>query len=305
MRKRWWIIAVILVLAVVAGGVWQNHRQSSAVTKTTAQPRYVEKKRVHLVAVGDSLTHGQGDEKKKGGYVSIIKHKIEHHYRKTTVSTKNYGVSGDRSDQILARLNSQPKMRANLRKADVITMTVGGNDLMQDLEANIMNSPKTVDKDVDQAKKVYVRHLNQLLTAVRKQNPHAPVFIMSIYNPVYTYFPDVDVINDSIVKWNQTTQKVMGNYHKMYFVNINHLMSWGQYKTPDQRQQLIQQEKQANQGKVSQTRLVNIMRNRDHNLNEYISTEDNFHPNHRGYQQMANRLFKSMKDHNSWEYVKR
>ena len=76
MRKRWWIIAVILVLAVVAGGVWQNHRQSSPVTKTTAQPRYVEKKSVRLVAVGDSLTHGQGDEEKKGGYVSIINHKI-------------------------------------------------------------------------------------------------------------------------------------------------------------------------------------------------------------------------------------
>ena len=82
-------------------------------------------------------------------------------------------------------------------------------------------------------------------------------------------------------------------------------MSWGQYKTTAQRQQLVQKEEQANQGKVTQGRVINIMKNKDHNLNEYISTEDNFHPNHRGYQQMANRLFKVMNKHNSWEYVKR
>lgn len=304
-KKQWWLLLVALVI-VVAGGGWYFHSRSIPVaTSRPSQPQYVEKKHVRLVAVGDSLTHGQGDEKKNGGYVSIIKGKIEHRYHHTNVTTKNYGVSGDRSDQILARLNSQSNMRADLRKADVITMTVGGNDLMQNLEKNILNSPKTVDKDVDQAQKVYIKHLNQLLTAVRKQNPRAPIFIMSIYNPVYTYFPDVTVINDAISKWNTTTQEVMGNYHKMYFVNINHLMSWGQYKTAQQRQQLVQKEEQANQGKVSQARLISVMNKRNHNLNEYISTEDNFHPNHLGYEKMANCLFQSMKKHNSWEYVKR
>lgn len=304
MKKKWWLLIAIVIL-VVAGGAWYFTKQPTTVTHQQAQPQYVQKKTVRLVAVGDSLTYGQGDEKRNGGYVGIIKKKIEHRYHKTNVETKNYGVSGDRSDQILARLNSQSDMRKDLRQADVITMTVGGNDLMQNLEKDIMNSPKTVDKDVDKAQQTYIKSLNQLLTAVRKQNPRAPIFIMSIYNPVYTYFPDVSTITDSINKWNDTTQSVMKGYHRMYFVNINHLMSWGQYKTATQRQQLVQKEEQANQGKVTQGRVLNIMKNKDHNLNEYISTEDNFHPNHRGYEQMANRLFKVMKQHNSWEYVKR
>ena len=305
MKKKWWLLIAVVILIVIGGGGWYFMHQPSSVNNQQAKPRYVQKENVHLVAVGDSLTYGQGDEKKNGGYVGIIKKKIEHRYRQTTVETANYGVSGDRSDQILARLNSQKEMRKDLRHADVITMTVGGNDLMQNLEKNILNSPKTVNKDVDQAEQTYTKSLNKLLTAVRKQNPHAPIFILSIYNPVYTYFPDVDTINDSISKWNDTTQRVMKGYHRMYFVNINHLMSWGQYKTTAQRQQLVQKEEQANQGKVTQGRVINIMKNKDHNLNEYISTDDNFHPNHRGYQQMANRLFKVMNKHNSWEYVKR
>lgn len=303
MKKKWWLLIAIVILVIV-GGTWHITKQPTT-PHQPAQPRYVQKKNVHLVAVGDSLTYGQGDEKKDGGYVGIIKKKIEHHYQKTSVETDNYGVSGDRSDQILARLNSQSAMRKDLRHADVITMTVGGNDLMQNLEKDIMNSPKTVNKDIDKAQQTYIKSLNQLLTAVRKQNPRAPIFIMSIYNPVYTYFPDVNTITDSIDKWNDTTQNVMKGYHRMYFVNINHLMSWGQYKTAAQRQELVQKEEQVNQGKVTQGRVLNIMRNKNHNLNEYISTEDNFHPNHRGYEQMADRLFKSMKQHDSWEYVKR
>ncbi|MGM9891723.1 SGNH/GDSL hydrolase family protein [Limosilactobacillus sp.] len=304
MKKKWWLLVCALVI-IIAGGGWYFSHSARTTHQRPRQPQYVQKKNVNLVAVGDSLTYGQGDEKKDGGYVGIIKRKIEHHYCRTTVETENYGVSGDRSDQILARLNSQKQMRADLRKADVITMTVGGNDLLQDLEKNIMDSPKQVNQDVATAQQTYIKRLNALLTAVRKQNPSAPVFIMSIYNPVYTYFPDVDTINDSIAKWNDTTRTIMKGYHRMYFVDINHLMSWGQYRTAAQRQALVQKEEQANQGKVTQGRVLNIMKNKDHNLNKYISTEDNFHPNHQGYERMANQLFTVMKKHDSWEYVKR
>ncbi|WP_242363359.1 SGNH/GDSL hydrolase family protein [Limosilactobacillus antri] len=301
MKKKWWLI-LLLCLLVVLGG-WYFYRHS--IGHRSSAPAYVQKKNVHLVAIGDSLTFGQGDETKNGGYVGIIKQKIEDRYRQTTVETANYGVSGDRSDQILARLNSQKTMQQDLRQADVITMTVGGNDLLQNLQKNVMNSPQTIDKDVAAAQQTYTTSLNKLLQAVRKQNPRVPIFVLSIYNPVYTYFPDVDTINDSIAKWNTTTAQVTRGYQPAYFVDINHLMSWGQYKTADQRRQLVQKEQQANQGKVSQARLLNIMKNKDHNLNQYISTEDNFHPNHRGYEQMADRLFQTMQQHDSWEYVKR
>ena len=105
MKKKGWLAAILVVIvALGVGWGWHQHNiaQSGSPTEQARvhKPRYVERKHVKLVALGDSLTHGQGDETNNGGYVGIIKKKIEHHYRKTTVTTVNYGVSGDRSDQI-------------------------------------------------------------------------------------------------------------------------------------------------------------------------------------------------------------
>lgn len=306
MKKSYqWLTIVLIFVVLLGGGFSAYHYFQHHQTTVSQQPRYVQKKHVKLVALGDSLTHGQGDEKKQGGYVGIIKDKIERHYHHTTVTTVNYGVSGDRSDQILARLNSQKAIRHDLRSADVITMTVGGNDLMQTLEKNVLSSSQSqVQKQVNAAQKVYQKKLTKLFNAVRKENPHAQIFVMSIYNPVYTYFPDVSAINNSISQWNKATQATMKNYHRMYFVDINHVMSYGQYTSANQRQQLVQQEDQANHGKISQTRILKVMNDNNHNLNKYISTEDNFHPNHLGYEHIASHLFTQMKKHNGWEYVK-
>lgn len=308
-KKKWLVTILVVIVALGVGWGWNQFSTSrpGAQMKQAQvhQPRYVERKHVKLVALGDSLTHGQGDETNNGGYVGIIKQKIEHRYHKTTVTTVNYGVSGDRSDQILDRLNSQKQIRQDLKHANVITMTVGGNDLMQKLEANAMDSPDQINGEVKAASRTYQKKLKKLFTAVRKQNPHAPIFVMSIYNPFYTYFPNVTTISDAVSYWNKTTRQVMRNYSQMYFVDINHLMSYGQYRTKAARQQLVSAENKANQGKVSQTRLIKVMDDKDKNLNNYISTEDNFHPNHTGYEHIAQRLFKAMVHHHSWEYVKR
>ncbi|MCH3922708.1 SGNH/GDSL hydrolase family protein [Limosilactobacillus sp.] len=306
MKKKWWLVVILIVVLALGGGWFYFNRATPSAKEDQVQtPQYVEKKHVKLVALGDSLTHGQGDETNNGGYVGVIKKKIEHHYQQTTVTTVNYGVSGDRSDQILDRLNSQKQIRSDLADADVITMTVGGNDLMQHLEADALESPKKISTDVDSAESSYRKKLHALFSAVRKQNPDAPIFVMSIYNPFYTYFPDVTTISDAVAKWNQTTTSVMGDYQQMYFVDINHLMSYGQYKTAASRQHLVAAEKKANGGKVSQGKVADVMNEKDHNINDYISTDDNFHPNHRGYEQIAKKLFTAMKEHNSWEYTKR
>lgn len=307
MKKIKFGLGVIIVVALILGGgyAYVHYNHASHQQTATSTPRKVEKKNVTLVALGDSLTHGQGDEDNQGGYVGIIKRQIEKKYTKTNVTAVNYGVTGDRSDQILTRLNQQKQLQSDLKKADVITMTVGGNDLMQTLEKNVLGSQSDVTNSVDQAGKTYQKKLTKLFTAVRKENPTAPIFVISIYNPFYAYFPDVTVINQSITKWNRLTKQSLAKYPHTHFVDINRLMTYGQYKTKAQRQQLVQEEKQANQGKVSQARVLKIMNNKDHNLNQYISTDDNFHPNHRGYVKIADQLFKAMTKYNSWEFIRR
>ena len=164
--KKWtkWLLLSLLAIMIIGGG-WYTVNHFTNLTSNSSKvvtPKYVEKKNVKLVALGDSLTHGQGDETNNGGYVGVIKEKIEHHYHQTKVTTVNYGVTGDRSDQILDRLNQQSQLRSDLRSADVITMTVGGNDLMQILEKNVMGSERQVTSSVESGEKTYQQKFMQV-----------------------------------------------------------------------------------------------------------------------------------------------
>lgn len=304
-HTRKWLFIIVLIVMIIGGGYfYMNESGSHQLRTATSRPPRVKKKTVHLVALGDSLTYGQGDEKDNGGYVGQIQPKLENHFH-NKVTTVNYGVSGDRSDQILRRLNNQSAIRDDLKNADVIVMTVGGNDLMQTLQQDVLsNSTSGVNNDVDKAGVTYTNKLHKLFSAVRTQNKKAPIFVFSIYNPVYTYFPQVDVINNSIANWNRITKKVVAGEEPAYFVDINHLMSYGQYKTSDERQKLVNQSKKDNQDSVSQRQVIQIMNHKNNNLNEYITTEDNFHPNNLGYRKMTDKLYQSMLKHDNFEYKK-
>lgn len=306
-RRNHWGWGLVILLCLIGGGwfFWNQSSHSVDGQFPQARPQRIVKKQIRLVALGDSLTYGQGDEDDNGGYVGLIKPRLQQRFH-NKVTTVNYGVSGDRSDQILKRVNQQEAIRKNLKDADVIVMTVGGNDLMQSFQKDLtVNSQTTLNRDITRAGEVYREKLQRLFGTIRKENPHAPIFVMSIYNPVYTYFPQVETINHSISKWNQITSKTIKGYGPAYFVDINHLMSYGQYKTTTQRQHLIKSSEKANNGQASQKELLTIMNQRNKNLNEYISTEDNFHPNHRGYRQMTDQLYKTMIKHDSFEYQKR
>jgi lysophospholipase L1-like esterase len=300
-KLRNWAFLIVIILLTISAGYWYHLNQKSSPTTPVRHER-VMKKEVNLVAIGDSLTYGQGDESKNGGYVGIIKQKIKQRYH-TQVNTVNYGVSGDRSDQILDRINKQKKIRNDIKHADVITMTVGGNDLMQTLQKEIAeNQQDEITSAVNKAGQTYQQKLVRLFTVIRRQNHQAPIFVVSIYNPVYAYFANVTVISRSVAQWNKITEQTVSQTDNAYFVDINHLMSYGQYKTSKQRQQLIDEDQKNGSNTLNQKQVIAIQKHDKKNLNQYISPEDNFHPNHKGYEEIAKKLFASMKKHNAWLY---
>ncbi|MFP9045162.1 GDSL-type esterase/lipase family protein, partial [Enterococcus faecalis] len=90
-----------------------------------------KKEKLHYIAIGDSLTEGVGDQTKQGGFVPLVANDLKDRYNLTAVETENYGVNGERSDQILKRVKTKEEIRNNIKTADFITLTVGGNDLMK------------------------------------------------------------------------------------------------------------------------------------------------------------------------------
>jgi lysophospholipase L1-like esterase len=230
------------------------------------------KKSVHFVAVGDSLTEGVGDETKRGGYIPLVTDALQQKYELTSVEKDNYGVSGERSDQILKRVKKDSDLRSSLASADLITMTVGGNDLFQAFQKNL--TAKTA-KQFNRPIKKYGEYVTDILAEMRELNPKAPIYVVGIYNPYYLNFPDIKAMQTVVDNWNKETERLTKEMSNCFFVPVNDLLYKG-IATKDSAET-----------STSSTSEVK---------NDALYDEDNFHPNNLGYQLMATAIQEKIVD---------
>lgn len=230
------------------------------------------KKSIHFVAVGDSLTEGVGDETKRGGYVPLVADALQQNFELSSVEKDNYGVSGERSDQILKRVKKDSDLRNSLASADIITMTVGGNDLFQAFQKNL--NAKTA-KQFDRSIKKYGTQVSDILAEMRELNPKAPIYVVGIYNPYYLNFPYIKAMQTVVDNWNDETESLTKETANCFFVPVNDLLYKG-IATKD-----TDETTESSSSEVK---------------NNALYDEDNFHPNNLGYQLMATAIREKIVD---------
>lgn len=283
MRKMRWFIDLLVVAAAagLAFGAWSLWGPAAKPLAIKGQVKAVQP--LQLTAVGDSLTHGVGDDSNNGGYVGLIKNDLEStgNYR---VTTSNFGVTGDTSSQIQKRVDKQPKLQAAVKKANIITVTVGGNDLMHVLQKHLLSLS---DKDVATGSAQFQKRLGKLLKTFRQLNPKAPIYVFGIYNPFYVYFPKLTAMTTSVKTWNAGTQQTVNQFKQAYYVDIDSVLTKG---TNTQATD-----------KKTKASLAAAMSD-DSNSNPLIFTEDHFHPNNAGYALMTSQLWQKMEQtKQTWE----
>ncbi len=220
-----------------------------------------KKEVVTYVAIGDSLTKGVGDSTNQGGFVPLLAQSLTN---ETGLEFKaiNYGVSGNTSGQILSRMQEKKEIGKDLKKAQLLTITVGGNDLRK----AILEDTSNLDLDrFEKASKTYEKNLKQIIEFARKDNPDLPIYVVGIYNPLYLNFPDLTELQTLVDQWNQRTEETLSAYQGVYFVPINDLL----YKGIDGKSGVTESEL----GKETVT-------------NDALYDEDSFHPNNTGYEIM-------------------
>ncbi|MDY2775326.1 MAG: SGNH/GDSL hydrolase family protein [Streptococcus infantarius] len=219
-------------------------------------------KSFHYVAIGDSLTEGVGDTTNQGGFVPILSQSLTdtYHYQ---VTHDNYGVSGNTSNQILTRMKDKQDIQNSLAKADMMTLTVGGNDVMAVIRKHLTKlSVATFKKPA----KSYQERLRQIIELARSENENLPIYILGIYNPFYLNFPEMTEMQEIINDWNDATESVTKEYHHVYFVPINDQL----YKGID-----------------GQEGIVSTSGDQTTVINDALFSGDHFHPNNIGYQIMS------------------
>lgn len=222
-------------------------------------------------ALGDSLTEGIGDTTEQGGFVPMLASQLQTSsgYQ---VDYDNFGVAGNTSNQILKRLKADEELQYSLSQADLMTLTVGGNDVLAVIRKNLTNLTL---EDFDKASKKYQKRLREIISLSRQDNPNLPIYILGIYNPFFLSFPDMTEMQEVIDNWNARTQEVVAEFDLVYFVEINEIIYQG-----------FEDE--------------NLPEN-DSSYNNVLYEQDRFHPNLLGYRLMANAVEEVINDtKNNW-----
>lgn len=261
------IIGIILVIGILTVLFQTNSSNDKEKTE-------MKKESIHIVAIGDSLTEGVGDTTNSGGYVPLVANLLEETDNYKKITTSNYGKSGDRSDQILARFNENETMQEDVEGADIVVLTVGGNDIIQTFKQNFL----TIAEDSFIApRETYEENLRMLFTAIKEVNPESELYIFGIYNPYSAYFPEITEMQTILKEWNNQTQEVVNETENATFVSIADLFD----------QTLIQEEKE-------EPLIDGTDQKKSEVKNPYLYEEDLFHPNEAGYELMAEILFQAI-----------
>jgi lysophospholipase L1-like esterase len=169
-----------------------------------------------VMSIGDSLTKGIGDSTKKGGYIPVLQTKLQGEKGIKDIEFLNYGVKGNKTKDLLNRLNIA-EVQNEIKESDIVILTIGGNDIMKVVKENISHLEKN---DFYSAKIQYEKNLYGIMDNIRMQNPRIPIVLISLYNPFYAWFADVKEIEEILTEWNSIGQKVISNYKDTYFVRI-------------------------------------------------------------------------------------
>jgi lysophospholipase L1-like esterase len=214
-----------------------------------------DKDRIRIVALGDSLTAGTGDLTGKG-YVGQVRDKLEKQTGRPVFVHNNFAIPGYRTQDLLKDFGAKKDIAQALSEADVIMISIGGNDLFQGGEG-IFDQPGKEFNPQAAAERMpdALKRLDQILSFVGKQNSKALIYYIGLYHP----FLDLDTAREGsllIQKWNSAAFEITNKYSNMVLVPTYDLFEL--------------------------------------NANKYLYS-DHFHPNQDGYERIAERIVQIMK----------
>ncbi|MFT8413583.1 MAG: SGNH/GDSL hydrolase family protein, partial [Oenococcus oeni] len=256
---------------------------------------------ITVVFLGDSLTYGVGDTAGKHGYTGRVMKLLKKTYPQYKFSSYDFGKPGDRSDQILKRINQSSEQQQLLKKADLVIMTVGGNDLRQELLKNVdTKSASSLTSSVKKSSAKYETSLKNLLKRVAVlRKSKSSLFIFGNYNPTFVNMASRKDINQDVKLYNAINKKLVKQQTNGYYISIFRQLTYGQYQTSKQIKKLTSEDLIAN-GKVGNKTQKSVLSGSIKIKNDYISQADHFHPNNLGYDYMAKELFKAVNSNNIW-----
>ncbi|MDF2670416.1 MAG: spore germination lipase LipC [Paenibacillus sp.] len=143
----------------------------------------MRKQELHYLAIGDSLTVGYG---------APIEYSFVNRYRELAeqaldrkIILHQAGKNGATAEDTLFTVRQDPEIRLLIRNADLITITAGGNNLIQAAKSYFVDRETKVLKT---ALVQYGHHMRQLVSEIRRLKVNkrrlCAIRMLGIYNPL-------------------------------------------------------------------------------------------------------------------------
>lgn len=214
-----------------------------------------EKPAWKIAALGDSLTVGTGDQT-GSGYVKRSADALAKALDKPVHVVNNLAIGGLRADQLLRQLDDKGFVNA-IAQADIVMLTIGGNDLFQ-FAANGGSMASGGDLSVGELEKHLEEgqgRLRAVIAKIRGLNPNARIVYVGLYNPFFD-LPEIRADASRIVReWNGVAAEAAVEDGNMTVVPTYDLF--------------------------------------EANIGRYLSS-DHFHPNDEGYARIAERVSQTL-----------
>jgi lysophospholipase L1-like esterase len=161
-----------------------------------------------LLVLGDSLARGTGDESGRGFGSDVL----DAMKKRGPADIANLSVNGAESPE-LAQLCSGANVRSLAASADVIVVSIGGNDLSHAVPRGPDPSVRAVE-DVTVARARYAENLREILGDLRRANPSAPVLLLGLYDPFGQSGTAGRIGGSVILRWNAVLEETALSFPK-------------------------------------------------------------------------------------------
>ncbi|MCG7345255.1 GDSL-type esterase/lipase family protein [Sporosarcina sp. ACRSL] len=203
-------IFLLIVFSFVLSGCQENivsetssfsEREYSALSDYDV-PDYFIPDEITVIGLGDSLTQGVGDELKRGGYFGRVALAMNDWKGVQEIDSMNLAKRGRRSDQLIDQLENKD-IQEEIKKADIIYITIGGNDMMKIVKENLFNLT---------AKPFYVElgkfenRLDEIFKMIRGLNGDTVIVISGLYNPLSIVTDEANEFETIIDDWNEAIE---------------------------------------------------------------------------------------------------
>ncbi|MCH6266843.1 GDSL-type esterase/lipase family protein [Neobacillus citreus] len=168
--------------------------------------RSMKKDEINHLAIGDSVIRGVGAGQNED-LVNQFSNKLGSQIQKN-IQFQNEGINGITSGE-LRELVLEGRFDEEMKKADIITINVGGNDVLRAAKGqNLQN----VFQSFGELQTSFTKNLTDIASRIKSVNPGATIVFLELYNPLSPSDKLYPLADQLLPKWNLKLYETANQY---------------------------------------------------------------------------------------------